>query len=175
MSRTAADPAPVHVAGYTQRFRSAYSEHDPEEYGTENTKPSLTDSSQQESCDINQIMAKYERHGIITHVNQYNGDYSDVTGAVDYHEALTIQRRAEQAFMTLPSKVREEFRNDPGAFLEAVDDPEQRPRLEELGLFSSRSPSLAEQAAEQQEAAQAAAGGAEAEPPAPAEKEGSGA
>ena len=120
------------------RFRCAYDEdHDPVAYGTENCQPSLTDQSQADACDVNKIMEKYERHGLVTHVNQYEGEYADVTGAVDYHEALNIARDAEAMFMTLPSRVREEYGNDPGAFLDAVDDPGQKDRLVELGILKA--------------------------------------
>lgn len=87
-----------------------------------------------DECDINNILRKFERSGLIDHVSRYNGQYADVTGEVDYQTALDVIFRAEEAFFSLPSKIRARFDNDPQAFLEFVDDPKNRDEMIDMGL-----------------------------------------
>ncbi len=94
-----------------------------------------TVQSEKDSTDINLIMARFEKGLVVDHVNERQGNYDDVRGAVDYHTALNIQQRAEEMFMTIPARIRRLFDNDPGVFLAAVDDPARRPELIQLGLF----------------------------------------
>lgn len=94
-----------------------------------------TIQSERDSTDINQIMKRFESTGVLEHVNEHQGDYTDIEGAVDYHTALNIQRRADEMFMELPAKVRFHFHNDPGDFLAATSDPARQAELIELGLL----------------------------------------
>ena len=99
--------------------------------------PSRTKQSFRDECDINGIMKKFEKTGLLEHVNEHRGDYGDFTDVPqNYHEALSQVVAAEQMFMTLPAKVRARFRNDPGEFLAAVDsaDPAVQGELVRLGL-----------------------------------------
>lgn len=91
-------------------------------------------------CDVNQIMRKFEKNGIIEHRNRYQGDYADVTGMVDYHQAMLAVTAAEEMFMTLPAAVRTRFHNDPGAFLSFVDDPANADEMLRMGLREDPSP-----------------------------------
>lgn len=88
-----------------------------------------------EQCDINQIMAKYEKGQVIQHVNRYQGAYGDFTMAPDYHEALNRLRSAEEMFGTLPARLREKFANDPGNFLDFVNNPENEDEMRKMGLL----------------------------------------
>lgn len=85
-------------------------------------------------CDINNIMARYERDGVITHVNRYQGHYGDFTGVVDYQTALHLVQDAEDCFMSLPAHIRKKFDNDPGQFLDFVSDPANADAMIEMGL-----------------------------------------
>lgn len=82
---------------------------------------SMTKQSFMTDCDVNNIMKRFERTGVIEHVNKFNGDYGDFTDLPsDYHEAMNQVREADEMFLTLPAKVRETFANDPGRFLAMV-------------------------------------------------------
>lgn len=98
--------------------------------------PSLTKQSHRDECDINRIMAKYEKTGVIDHVNTYQGNYGDATGVTSYHQAMNQIRAADDAFMSLPSQIRAKFQNDPGTFLEFMDDPENNDEKILLGLLN---------------------------------------
>lgn len=102
------------------------------------TTPSQVKQAEAEACDINNIMKRYERDGIIDHVNKYQGRYDDVADAVDYHTALNIAHRADAMFMTLPASVRDRFNNDPGAFLEFAQDPKNLDAMIEMGLAPAK-------------------------------------
>lgn len=91
-------------------------------------------------ADINNIMAKYIKTGMLSHVNRYNGQYADVTGLGDYQESMNMIRTAQDMFMTLPAKVRSRFNNDPGEFLAFVDNPDNRDELVALGLARKPAP-----------------------------------
>ena len=130
---------------------------------TESVGKSLTLQSMAAECDINKIMERFARDGLVTHVAEWGGDYGDFVNAPQsYHEALNQVLDAEDMFMTLPAHVREKYENDPGRFLEAVQDPEKREELQELGVL----PRAAEQAPAQP------AAGAKAEAPVAPEKAG---
>ena len=85
-------------------------------------------------CDINNIMARYERDGILPHVSQYQGQYGDFTGVVDYRTALHLVQDAEDCFMSLPAHIRKKFDNDPGQFLDFVSDSANADAMIEMGL-----------------------------------------
>ena len=94
----------------------------------------LTQQHMAEACDINNIMARYEETGLLDHVNQYQGDYGDFTVMPDFHTAMNKIRDAEEMFMTLPSKVREKFNNNPGEFVEFATNKDNLDAMADLGL-----------------------------------------
>lgn len=96
---------------------------------------SLARQSMQKECDINNIMAKFQKTGLISHVNKHGGSYGEMPEAADFHEAMTLVTSSTEMFMELPSEVRDRFRNDPASFLEFVSDDENREALIEMGLI----------------------------------------
>ena len=99
---------------------------------------SRTNQSMAPDTDINNIMKRYEKTGLLDHVNRYQGDYGDFTNVpVDYHDAMNIVRAADEMFMSLPATVRSRFENDPGKFLAFVENPENASAMVEMGLASS--------------------------------------
>lgn len=96
---------------------------------------SRTHQGSKDECDINRIMRRFEKTGVIEHQNRFQGRYGDFTlFPGDYQEALHQVRDANEMFLTLPAKVRKEFDNDPGQFLDFVTDPSNSDALKELGL-----------------------------------------
>lgn len=88
----------------------------------------------QEESDINVIMRKFYKTGLLTHVNQYQGDYSNLPDAVDLQTALNGMIAAQEAFDSLPAALRKRFNNEPLEFLAFVDDPANADELITLGL-----------------------------------------
>lgn len=94
-----------------------------------------------DEVDVNNIMRKYQKTGLVNHVNRYQGNYGNFTNMPTFHEAYQKVLDAKEMFLTLPSTIREKFANDPGLFLEYVDDPENAEGMKELGLIPAGGPS----------------------------------
>lgn len=95
----------------------------------------VTKQSMKDECDINKILLQYKKTGILTHINNNKPQYLDLPDASDYQEAIHLMMEAEEAFSSLPSVVRDHFKNDPASFLEAFSDPSQADYLREVGLL----------------------------------------
>jgi phage internal scaffolding protein len=107
--------------------------------------PSRAQQHFREQCDINTIMSKYRKTGVLSHITAQMPTYLDlvsdeaITGAaVDYQTALNMVIAAGNAFDALPAQVRKRFDNDPAKFLEFADDPANRDELVSLGLATPR-------------------------------------
>ena len=89
-----------------------------------------------EESEINNIMARYEKTGLLEHVNSFKGDYGDYTNVPQsFDQALNQVKEAQEMFMTLPASIRERYDNDPGRFLTFVDGA-TREELQEAGLIA---------------------------------------
>lgn len=84
---------------------------------------SMTKQNHKDECDVNQILAKFQRTGAMTHVRERSGEYMDVD-PVTYKEAMDIAAAAQTMFADLPSALRDYFGNDPEAFLEYTQNPQ---------------------------------------------------
>ena len=91
-----------------------------------------------DECDINRILKKYQKDGILRHVSRFGGRYEDLPDSIDYQESLNAVMAAEAAFLSLPSSVRSRFENDPGRFLAFVGDPANENEMIDLGLATRR-------------------------------------
>lgn len=105
-----------------------------ERYSFATSGKSRTEQAHKDETDINRIMKKYEKTGLIAHVNNYQGDYGDFVDAPDYQTALNRVMAANEMFGTLPSAIRKQFGNDPASFLEYVGNPENAESLINMGL-----------------------------------------
>lgn len=98
--------------------------------------PSRAKQSMMKECDINQIMAKFAKTGMIEHVKTHGAHYGEMPEAEDFHSAMNLITDATRVFEELPSHVRANFNNDPADFLEFISDPENLDGMIELGLIS---------------------------------------
>lgn len=88
-----------------------------------------------DECNINVIMKKYEKTGVISHTSNRQPRYVDFgDGVPDFHTAMNMMVEAEAAFMTLPAAVRKRFENDPASFVEYASDEKNIAQLREWGL-----------------------------------------
>ncbi len=99
-------------------------------------KQGRTKQAFKKECDINQIMAKYQKTGAITHFAKNSPSYGDVTSQ-DFQESMEIITKAQQLFDDLPSSIRDKFGGSPGAFLDFVQNPDNLEEMQDLGLASS--------------------------------------
>lgn len=108
-----------------------------DESGLECKDESLAQQNQKDEADINTIVRRFGLTGKMPE-NYRAPSYGDFTGITDYHSALNAVKQAEEAFMLLPAEIRAEFDNNPQDLILAVENPEERPRLEELGIFKKK-------------------------------------
>lgn len=99
---------------------------------------SLTKQSFAESCDINHILAKYEKTGVLEYARDNQGSYADVSQMGDFREACEVVLQARELFDAMPAKLRKRFNNDPGDFLDFMDDPSNKDEIVALGLAELR-------------------------------------
>lgn len=96
--------------------------------------PSKTRQSEKESSDINVIVKRIVKQGIVS-LNSKPGLFLDVSEMGDYRDAVEQVRQGEEFFMALPSGVRTRFDNDAATFLDFVSNPVNRDEMQKLGLL----------------------------------------
>ncbi len=96
--------------------------------GKSRTKQSFRDES-----EINNIMARYMKTGIVDHFSQFGSEYG-FASSINFHEAMNVVTKADQMFDALPAELRRRFNGDPAEFLGFVQNPENQEELVELGL-----------------------------------------
>ena len=94
---------------------------------------SMTKQAYKRECDINEIMARFQKTGIVDHINAHQAQYGETTGQ-SFHDAMNLVADATSMFNELPADARKFFANDPARFLEFVEDPENHDKLVDLGL-----------------------------------------
>lgn len=120
------------------KFKTAYDPH-PRQHPELDPK-SLTHQSMAPECDINTIMRKYEKTGVLEHRNNFHGQYGDFADVpADYQESMNHVLAADEMFQTLPARIRRRFHNDPGAFIAYATDPSNQDELIAMGLAKRRS------------------------------------
>lgn len=95
---------------------------------------SLTVQSDAEGTSIEEMIERYARTGNPDILNQRVGTFADVSNVEDYLSCLNTINEANQAFMELPARVRDAFANDPANLIEAMNNPDNREALENLGI-----------------------------------------
>lgn len=94
----------------------------------------ITVQSYKDDCDINLIVSRF---GVTGHlpVARSVPEYGNFASMLDYHDALNRLVEAREAFETLPAKVRERFRNDPGELVGFLQDEANADEAVRLGLI----------------------------------------
>ncbi len=98
--------------------------------------PSRTKQSFRNETDINQIMKRFAKTGMIdpANVSLRKAAFGDFSQMGDFHEMQEKIVKGREAFETLSSEVRERFRNDPGLLLDFLHDENNREEAVRLGL-----------------------------------------
>lgn len=107
---------------------------------TINEEPSMTDAQYTEDTDVNHIMRRYQKTGLITHISQKQGVYADVSDIPDLIQANQIAKDAMDAFMRLPSEVRLKFKNNPEEMINFLKNPQNHKEAVTLGLLVDKTP-----------------------------------
>lgn len=90
--------------------------------------------SQAKNCDINLLLARWEKTGTFTHVASQMPTYGDFSNATDYLGAVLQVKEVQRLFHQYPAEIRARFENDPQKLLSFMEDPENHKEAMELGL-----------------------------------------
>lgn len=127
---------------------------------------SMTEQSHARACDINTIMMRFQKDGVITHMSKYEPQYGDVTEA-DYKASQDLVARVKTEFEELPAFVRKEFPDGVGEYLELTQTEEGIAELREILHPGEKYDKEGKPDQKGREAAREAPDAAEAEPEAP--------
>ena len=84
-----------------------------------------------DECDVNKILKRAQKTGMLSHYDVHKSAYADYD-EFDFLQAQLKLTRGVEIFEALPSEVRREFGNDPGAFFSFVNDPANEMDLKDL-------------------------------------------
>ena len=96
-------------------------------------EPSLAQQHHKDECDINNILRQFSITGLLPE-SPLSPRYGDFTGIGDYHTALNRVIAAQDEFEALPAQIRARFDNDPAQLIEFLENSDNRPEAEKLGL-----------------------------------------
>lgn len=101
--------------------------------------PGKTVQSQKDETDINVIWDRLMKTGSPLPVAP-PPTHADFTEARDFQESQNLILAARASFMALPANFRAKLDNDPAAFVDYAQDPENLPELRKLGLAIPEAP-----------------------------------
>ena len=99
------------------------------------TGKGLTEQAHKKETDINFILKDYARTGFIRHAKEHEGKYDDIS-VQDFNEAMFVVSEAQNMFNELPADWRNEFNNNPAQFLDFVQNPNNKDKMEEMGILA---------------------------------------
>ena len=112
---------------------------------SDSSHPSLTQQEFKESCDINNILAKFAVQAQALGVEpsqlmpQDQGTYGDFSNLDDFQTAQNKIAFLNDQFSNLPSDVRRKFGDNLNNFIAAISDPSRIDELGELGVWNKES------------------------------------
>lgn len=101
----------------------------------------MAKQSHKAECDINTILAKYIKTGVLSHVRA-GGTYEDMPGPMEFQDAMNLVIEAERMFLEMPAKLRSRFQNDPKELLQFCSDPANKDEAIALGLIPAPKPPM---------------------------------
>jgi len=96
-----------------------------------------------DECDINIIIKRFMRTGVLDFTQKNQPRYGDCTG-MEYQKAVQTVADAKTLFNELPAELRSRFDNEPALFLDFVQDERNMEEARELGLLKPVEPPKAE-------------------------------
>lgn len=97
---------------------------------------SLTDQSFKNGCDINLIIEKYRKTGVLPNfADKGVGAFLDTTEIPSFLEAYEMVSRAKELFMELPSVVRKAMDNNPANLENFIQDSNNHEFLMKHGVI----------------------------------------
>lgn len=113
---------------------------------TLNDKPSVTDQSFTDDCDVNKILKRFMKTG--QQLPPITGQYADVSEVPNLDTALSQLNQAQSLFDALPAEIRRRFGNSPVELVNFLQNPLNREEGEKLGLLKPQPRTASTEAAE---------------------------
>lgn len=104
--------------------------------------PKITDQSSKKMCDINCIIASYQKTGMLPHFKEKHPQFLDETKFPTFMEAHDTVQQASDLFNQLPSIVRKAMNNNPANLEEFINDPKNHSFLSDHGIIEKQEKSL---------------------------------
>lgn len=95
----------------------------------------FTEQAHKDTCDVNKIIQKYDKTGLISHVSKIEAQFGDMTGA-DFKAMQDKVANATSMFNELPSEIRNRFKNNPYGLLKFMENPDNRAEAIKLGIIN---------------------------------------
>lgn len=99
---------------------------------------SMTKQSFRDQVNINKILARHRKTGMLDHVNGKTPFYGDVSGLVSYQDSLNVIQQANDLFSGMSSDVRARFKNDPIEMIKFFQDEKNIEEAIKLGMCVKR-------------------------------------
>lgn len=97
-------------------------------------KKGKTKQSFKNECDINLIIERHTKTGQAAPLNRHKPNYGYATSQ-DFGEAMRTVTDAQTSFNNLSEEIRSRFNDNPGQFLDFVQNPGNKDEGAELGLW----------------------------------------
>lgn len=95
----------------------------------------FTVQADRDDADINKIISRYLKSGVLPPISLGEPFYGDVTGFSGLADSLIKIQEADRLFMSYPADVRERFDNDKVKFIDFLENPDNRDEAIKLGLI----------------------------------------
>lgn len=111
-------------------------------------KPGLTEQIHRDDCNINSVVSRYRKTGILINAREKLGEYKTAPNFT-FHEAMNFVSKTNEMFEMIPADIRNRFQNDPQAFSEFAENPENQDELIKMGLIEPHERAVAQPQGEQ--------------------------
>jgi len=112
-----------------QKFNGAYLDRVNQKH-ISSSPTTKTKQSFKDEVDVNNIIRRFQKTGELPAASRVPR-YEDFSNVPSYQDALNFVAGVNDAFLELPSRIRNQFSNDPGAYLDFVSDPKNADALVE--------------------------------------------
>ncbi len=96
----------------------------------------FTEQAHKNECNVNLIIKKYDKTGLIEHVSKFEGTFGDQTG-LEFKQAQDMITGAIRLFQMLPADIKKRFKQSPEHLLRFMEDENNRDEAIKLGLIKA--------------------------------------
>lgn len=119
-------------------FKSISNPHPRVKSGKDFSEPKLTDQSAKNDADINVIMKRYQKTGLLPNIQKIEASYLDVSEVPSLETAFKMSQDAVDRFYELDPTLRKLMNNDPSELENFVSNPENEEILLKYGVLEKK-------------------------------------